>query len=481
MSSNGDRVLAAGTGDRRRGKTALFLVACGCAGAAPHWLDPTRSLIPSLTLALVLGGYSLSTTLRGSDECASPANGLPEKDAEGASGLQSAAVESATGSSRSETSLTTTSAVNESFASWPTVDVVVAARDEEAVVARLMERLGALRYPADQLTTWIVDDGSEDKTPDLLDDLKSQYPNLNVIRRQRNAGGGKSGALNAALAESSGEWILVLDADGQISDDQLERLIPIAVMGGWSGVQMRKAVTNADTNWLTRVQAMEMAFDALIQQGRLLGGGVSELRGNGQLLRRDVLEACGGFNEDTVTDDLDLSFRFLLQGARTTLLWNPPVREEAVETVAALWKQRQRWAEGGLQRFFDYWPGLLSNRLTLGQRRDLACFFLLQYALPVLSFADLVTSVFTRTSPVYWPLSIVAFGVSGVAYWRGCRRSSEGPALPQPDPFSLLLGIAYLSHWFFVIPWVTLRMAVLPKSLVWAKTSHRGTEETVKA
>ncbi len=470
MTSNGDRVLAAGTGDRRRGKTALFVVACGCAGAAPHWLDPSRSLIPSLTLALVLGGYSLSTTLRGSDESASPANSGPATDATDGDGT-----------SITETALAAEPAVVESLASWPNVDVVVAARDEEAVVARLMERLGALRYPADQLTTWIVDDGSEDKTPDLLDELKPQYPNLNVIRRQRNAGGGKSGALNAALAQSSGEWILVLDADGQISDDQLERLIPIAVMGDWSGVQMRKAVTNADTNLLTRVQAMEMAFDALIQQGRLLGGGVSELRGNGQLLRRDVLEACGGFNEDTVTDDLDLSFRFLLQGARTTLLWNPPVREEAVETISALWKQRQRWAEGGLQRFFDYWPGLLSNRLTVGQRRDLACFFLLQYALPVLSFADLLTSVFTRTSPVYWPLSIVAFGVSGVAYWRGCRRFSEGPALPQPNPFSLLLGIAYLSHWFFVIPWVTLRMAVLPKRLVWAKTTHRGHEETVKA
>ena len=311
MTSNGDRVLAAGTGDRRRGKTALFLMACGCAGAAPHWLDPSRSLIPSLTLALVLGGYSLSTTLRGSDESASPANGTPAIDGDEPSSTDSSSV--------------VEPAVVDSLASWPNVDVVVAARDEEAVVARLMERLGALRYPAGQLTTWIVDDGSEDKTPDLLDELKPQYPNLNVIRRQRNAGGGKSGALNAALAQSSGEWILVLDADGQISDDQLERLIPIAVMGDWSGVQMRKAVTNADTNLLTRVQAMEMAFDALIQQGRLLGGGVSELRGNGQLLRRDVLEACGGFNEDTVTDDLDLSFRFLLQGVRTTLLWNPPV------------------------------------------------------------------------------------------------------------------------------------------------------------
>ena len=117
---------------------------------------------------------------------------------------------------------------------------------------------------------------------------------------------------------------------------------------------MRKAVTNAQDNWLTRVQAMEMAFDAQIQQGRLAGGGVAELRGNGQLLRRDLLEACGGFNEETVTDDLDLSFRLLLQEARIGILWDPPVLEEAVETLQALWKQRQRWAEGGLQRFLDY-------------------------------------------------------------------------------------------------------------------------------
>jgi 1,2-diacylglycerol 3-beta-glucosyltransferase len=156
------------------------------------------------------------------------------------------------------------------------------------------------------------------------------------------------------------------------------------------------------------------------------------------------------------------------------ILWDPPLQEEAVETLPALWKQRQRWAEGGLQRFFDYWPVLISGKLTLAQRSDLACFFLLQYALPVVSFVDLLTTLFTRTIPAYWPLSIVAFSVSGLAYWRGCRRISEGPALPSPTPWNLLLGIAYLTHWFVVIPWVTVRMAVLPKRLVWAKTSHHG-------
>lgn len=448
--------MAAGTGDHRRGKTVCFLAACGWAGAAPHWLDPSRSLIPAFTLAILLGGYALRILMRGSDQQITQSNGSDPDDSPSFSAAMSAEL-------------------------FPTVDVVVAARDEEAVVTRLVERLSALRYPDGRLSLCVVDDGSEDRTPDRLAELQIRFPALRVISRPRNAGGGKSGALNAALAQTQGEWLLILDADAQLSSDQLERLMPFATSGDWSAVQMRKAVTNASSNWLTRVQAMEMAFDAQLQDGRLAGGGVAELRGNGELLRRDLLEACGGFNEDTVTDDLDLSFRLMLQGARIGILWDPPVQEEAVESLQALWKQRQRWAEGGLQRFLDYWPGLISSRLTPSQRRDVACFFLLQYALPVVSWADLFTSLISRTMPAYWPLSIVAFSVSGVAYWRGCRRPSEGPDLPSPGLFNLLLGIAYLSHWFLVIPWVTLRMAFLPKRLVWAKTTHSGQDETLQA
>jgi len=117
--------------------------------------------------------------------------------------------------------------------------------------------------------------------------------------------------------------------------------------------------------------------------------------------------------------------------------------------------------------------------LSLRQRLDLTAFFLLQYALPVVSFADLSTALITRSVPVYWPLSVVAFSVSGLAYWRGCRDGSEGPAIPSASLANLLVAIAYLGHWFVVIPWVTLRMSLLPKRLVWAKTSH-GQEQPVQ-
>ncbi|GDX71786.1 glycosyl transferase family 2 [Cyanobium sp.] len=431
----------------RRPQAALFLIGCCAAGAGPHVLPLQQQLWPAIALTVLLGAYALRTVflplLSGPD---ASSGGSPEEAPVAPEG------------------------------GWPAVDLVVAARDEQAVIGRLVERLVALRYPAERLRIWVVDDGSEDGTAAVLEACQRTVPQLQVLRRSRDAGGGKSGALNAVLPQLQGRWLLVLDADAQLQPDLLERLVGFAEQGSWSAVQLRKAVVNADQNLLTRAQAMEMALDAVIQQGRLRSGGVVELRGNGQLLQRQAVLGCEGFNEATVTDDLDLSFRLLVTGQPVAVLWNPPVQEEAVTSLAALWRQRQRWAEGGLQRFFDYWGQLTGPQLGAGVKLDLLSFFLLQYALPVMAVADLFTAALTRSAPVMWPLSFVAFGLSGGAILVGCRRRNEGPELPGMHPFNLALGIAYLGHWFVVIPYTSLRMALLPKRLVWAKTQHAGQE-----
>ncbi len=435
---------------RRRGKSALFLAACGVAGLGPHWLEPGLRLAPASALALLLGGYSIRTVL------------VPALSRSRAAVAALGPGPGAEGYPAGETP--------------SPVDVVVAARDEQAVIGRLVQGIARLRYPAEALRLWVIDDGSSDRTPQVLAELQAEHPFLRVLRREPDAGGGKSGALNLALQHADAPWLLVLDADADIQPDTLERLVPLAEQGGWAALQLRKAVANPDANWLTRAQAMEMALDAVVQEGRLIHGGVVELRGNGQLLRRSALEQVGGFNEDTVTDDLDLSFRLLLHRQPLAVTWDPPVGEEAVLGWRALWRQRQRWAEGGLQRFFDYAPGLLSDRLTPGCRLDLACFFLLQYVLPVVAVADLLGALLTHSLPTIWPLSFVAFGLSGISIFQGCRRGGEGPPLPRMHPANLALGILYLGHWFLVIPYTTVRMALLPKRLVWAKTLHLGEE-----
>ncbi len=430
-------------GDNRRRKSALFLICCGWAGVFPHLLEPARNLFPAITLAFLLGGYGLRVVLRDRRENYQLKNDEIFTD-------------------------------KEYFEKLPTVDVLVAARDEENVIEGLVSRLLSIEYPEQKISIWIIDDGSQDRTPILLNKLSKKFPSIHIHSRKRFSGGGKSGALNSVLKVINGEWLFILDADAQLQKDILLRGITLALKGGWSAIQLRKAVVNCKQNKLASFQAMEMAMDAVIQRGRLASGGVAELRGNGQLINRKILDSCGGFNEQTITDDLDLSFRFLLTRASIGIMWDPPVQEEAVGSISALFRQRQRWAEGGLQRFFDYWPLLTSKGLNNINRLDLACFFLLQYALPIVSFIDVILSVVIGQIPLYWPLSISAFSVSGLAYWKGCNRKSEGPELPAGNIINILGALIYLSHWFIVIPYVAFKMSIYPKKLVWVKTNHIG-------
>jgi len=355
----------------------------------------------------------------------------------------------------------------------PTLDILVAARDEQNVIARLVERLFNLDYPSEKLKIYIIDDGSVDDTPIILKKLSQKYEKLNIISRSKSAGGGKSGALNHALKFISGEWVFILDADAQLKNDTLQRVLTFAQNGSWAAVQLRKSVLNTSKNFLTNCQGIEMAMDAYFQLGRLYSTGVSELRGNGQLVRKDILLRCGSFNENTVTDDLDLSVRLLLSQSKIGIFWDPPVMEEAVEDVYALFRQRQRWAEGGLQRFFDYGRNLIFSKLTFIQKFDLTYFFILQYALPIISLVDLIVCLLFFKSPIYWPVSITAFILSATASWLGCHKKHEGPALPN-NSIVIILYLVYLSHWFIIIPLVTLKMSIFPKKIIWKKTTHLG-------
>ena len=356
----------------------------------------------------------------------------------------------------------------------PILDILVAARDEENVIARLVERLFNLDYPSNKLNIYIIDDGSSDKTPLILDRLSKEFDKLKIISRSPNAGGGKSGALNYALQFTYGEWLLVLDADAQLKKDTLIRLFGFVQDGSWSSVQLRKSVINVSNNFLTSCQAMEMAMDAIFQFGRLSVAGVSELRGNGQLIKKDILLECGSFNEETVTDDLDLSLRLLLSKYRIGILWDPPVMEEAVESITALFAQRQRWAEGGLQRFFDYGDQLFTDKINFLQKFDLTYFFILQYALPIISMIDLILSIALFKAPIFWPISSTAFLLSGIAFWYGSSRYSEVPVLQNRNFIMIFLSVFYLSHWFLIIPWVTIKMSIFRKKILWNKTLHTG-------
>ena len=423
----------------RQRKSAVFMATCLLLGILPHWLR--LGPWPAIMAAVLMGRHLFPTVeLSTADVLAAsqPTATTPERMVEP-----------------------------------PSIDLLVAAKNEIAVIERLVTNLLALRYRENRLKVWIVDDASTDGTADVLDQFQGRDHRLEVIHRSQGAGGSKSGALNAALPHLQGEWVLVLDADAQLHPDALKQLLPL-LHDQSRGLQLRKAVSNANQNLLTRVQALEMAFDAWIQRGRVTNKGLGELRGNGELIPRAALLACGGFNEATITDDLDLSIRLQLHGVPIDLVWNPPVAEEAVVSFRSLWPQHRRWAEGGLQRFFDYWPALISSRLDAHLRRDVLVFFLLQYAVPMVSIGDVAAAVWFGSLPLSWPLTLTALLFAG-SVLRHCQWvQSDGPTVPAARGFTLLATLVYLLHWQVLIPLVTLWMALRPKRLAWQKTLHEG-------
>ncbi|MBD2393020.1 glycosyltransferase family 2 protein [Cyanobacterium aponinum FACHB-4101] len=363
----------------------------------------------------------------------------------------------------------------------PYVSLMVSAKNEEAVVAKLVKMLANVNYPRHLYDFWVINDNSSDRTGIILDELKQEYPQLKVLHRDASAKGGKSGALNQAFLQTKGEIVGVFDADAIIPRDILLKTVPLFTEERIGAIQVRKSISNSNDNFWTKGQSVEMALDSYFQQQRIACGGMGELRGNGQFVRRLALESCGGWNEETITDDLDLTIRLHLDHWDIGVLEHPAVEEEGVKGAIALWHQRSRWAEGGYQRYLDYWRFIISNRLNWQKKFDLLYFFMVQYIFPTAAIPDLIMVTTHHTYPLIAPLSSLTLFL---AFWGmiiGLKRTNPEKEYKFADYLQLIqksiLGMIYMTHWFIVMPVTTGRMSIRQKRLKWVKTVHEGDKE----
>ncbi|AFY42115.1 glycosyltransferase family 2 protein [Nostoc sp. PCC 7107] len=360
----------------------------------------------------------------------------------------------------------------------PSVSLLVAAKNEEAVIGKLVKSLCSLEYPDGQYEVWIIDDNSTDKTPQILVELAQQYKKLKVLRRSPQAGGGKSGALNQVLPQTKGEIIAVFDADAQVPSDLLLQIVPLFQREKVGAVQVRKAIANAKENFWTKGQMAEMALDTWFQQQRIALGGLGELRGNGQFVRRTALDSCGGWNEETITDDLDMTFRLHLDNWDIECVFSPAVQEEGVTNAIALWHQRNRWAEGGYQRYLDYWDLILKNRMGTRKTWDMLMFMITMYILPTAAIPDLLMAISRHRLPLLGPVTTLSVSMSVFGMFAGLRRIRQEQKFTVATYPVLLLqtlrGTLYMLHWLVVMSSTTARMSFRPKRLKWVKTVHSG-------
>jgi 1,2-diacylglycerol 3-beta-glucosyltransferase len=290
----------------------------------------------------------------------------------------------------------------------PSVSVLVACKNEEAVVGQLVESLLALDYPRDQLELVVVDDSSADRTGEILDLLSGREPRLRCIHRAPGLGGGKSGALNDALQIARGEIVVVFDADHRPHSDALRRLVRHFEDPAVSAVQGRCRILNADDSPLARLVAIDYLAGYLVNEyGRQSLFRLPAYGGANCAVRASVLRELGGWNPRSVTEDTDLTLRCALSGRRIRYDVTAVDEEQAVQTLRQFWRQRYRWARGHQQIWREFRGAVWRcPHFSLAERLE-TTLFLLVFHLPVISGAGLlilglwICGVVTPLDPAY--------------------------------------------------------------------------------
>ncbi len=369
-------------------------------------------------------------------------------------------------------------------AGLPFVSLVLPARNEATVVGAAVAAVAALRYHDDAgqpaYEALVVDDGSTDGTGDAARTAAAGTPHVHARRREPAAGPRTKGRVLAwAMPYLRGDVIGVIDADARIAPSFLER-----AMRAWqrdptaAALQVSRLPRNASVSWLTRAQAAEQLMDMASQCGRWATDGTAELRGNGMFVRRDALEAVGGWSEGALTEDLELSTRLSAAGLHVTLAPEVAVEEEAVETLAALWHQRIRWAEGSLRRLLNHGPSLVLGRQPWARKADFLA-FTGEFLVPPLFAASIVASLVTipLPQPADWTVPASLFASYGIGVLLlalgGLSATGVGGWRLLTDA---VRGALFLSHWLLVVPVALVRIAVGPEPAGFRQTPRFGSD-----
>lgn len=297
--------------------------------------------------------------------------------------------------------------------SWPAVSVLVSCHNEEAVIPGLTQALGELDYQLGLLQVIAVDDGSADRTGELLDAWAATGAGR-CIHRPPGSPGGKSGALNAALEHATGDIVVVFDADHRPHADVLLRLVRHFVDPSVAAAQGRCVIRNAGDSPLSHLVAIDYTGGYLVNEyGRQAVFGLPAYGGANCAVRTSALRALGGWNTMSVTEDTDLTLRLLLGGYRVRYDITAVDEEEGVATLGAYWRQRYRWSRGHQQVWRDFYrKAWTSPHLSLTQKVE-TTMFLFAFHLPVVSGLSLVILGlwFRGLQPPFDPLSLYVFSM----------------------------------------------------------------------
>jgi len=291
----------------------------------------------------------------------------------------------------------------------PPVTIQLPIYNERYVVERLMDAVVRLDYPKDLLEIQLLDDSTDDTlqiVKDKVDRLRGQGFDIVHLRRHRRTGF-KAGALAMGLSHSRGRFLAIFDADFLPPPDFLQKTIPCFTDSRIGMVQTRWGHLNENYSLLTWIQSIFLDGHFLLEHtARNRSGAFFNFNGTAGVWRREAIESSGGWQHDTLTEDLDLSYRAQMKGWRFLFLPDVICPAELPVDINAFKTQQNRWTMGAIQTAKKMLPRIWRSPVRLKVKIEAtfhltACVgYILMAALSLL----LPLSLFFRKQS-HWPLT----------------------------------------------------------------------------
>ncbi len=250
----------------------------------------------------------------------------------------------------------------------PYVTIQLPVYNELYVMERLLDNIALIDYPKDKLEIQVLDDSTDESVKTTASQIqKLQESGLDIKHIQReNREGFKAGALKEGLENAKGEFIAIFDADFLPQKDWLKQTIPYFKDEQIGVVQTRWAHINRNYSILTRIQAFALdAHFTLEQVGRNSKGHFINFNGTAGVWRKECILDAGNWEGDTLTEDLDLSYRAQLKNWKFKYLENVQTPAELPVVISAARTQQFRWNKGGAENFKKMrWRVLTSKNIS---------------------------------------------------------------------------------------------------------------------
>jgi cellulose synthase/poly-beta-1,6-N-acetylglucosamine synthase-like glycosyltransferase len=309
---------------------------------------------------------------------------------------------------------------------FPSCTILIPAHNEEKVIGQTLEAMLKLQYPPDRLKIMVINDGSTDRTKEIIEKYREADQRVYLFDVPKGEGGkGKSRALNLGVKQVKSDVIAIYDADNTPDPMALHYLVASLISDKELGAVIGKFRTvNKNRNLLTRFINIEtLSFQSMLQAGRWQWHNIATLPGTNFVMWKWLIDELSGWDEEALTEDSELSIRIYELGYKIKFLPYAVTYEQEPEEWKVWIKQRVRWVRGNnyvLAKFIREIPKFKNKRLRFDLLYTLALYYIFFIAIVI--------------SDILFLLSLP--GIINI---------------PLPGPFSLVWGIALVLFLFEIL------------------------------